>query len=101
MQSYDYLEDKRPRGLDVLARVATAVGATETVPALSARLLDPSTPSAALKDLVLALTKLGGKDAIRPLRDALLVYRADPLFASDPEVLKRAGEGLLAVGGEP
>lgn len=100
-QSYDYLDDKRPRGLDVLARVATAVGASETVPALSARLLDPSTPAAALKDLVLALTKLGGKDAIRPLRDALLVYRADPLFASDPEVLKRAGEGLLAVGGEP
>jgi hypothetical protein len=64
-QSYDYLEDKRPRGLDVLARVATAVSATETVPVLAERLLDPNTPAAALKDVVLALTKLGGKDAIR------------------------------------
>ncbi len=100
-QSYDYLEDKRPRGLDVLARVATAVSATETVPLLAERLLDPNTPAAALKDVVRALTKLGGKDEIAPLRQSLLLYRADPLFASDPEVLKRAGEGLLAVGGEP
>ncbi len=100
-QSYDYLEDKRPRGLDVLARVATALKVTEAVPVLAERLLDPNTPAAALRDVVLALTKLGGKDAISPLRNALLVYRADPQFASDPDVLRRAGEGLLALGGEP
>ena len=100
-QSYDFLEDKRPRGIDVLARVAQAVSAKETVPVLAERLLDPSTPTAALKDVVVALTKLGGKDALPPLRNALLVYRADPLFASEPDVLRRAGEGLLALGGEP
>lgn len=100
-QSYDFLEDKRPRGLDVLARVAQSVGAKDAVPVLAERLLDPSTPTAALKDIVVALTKLGGKDALPPLRNALLVYRADPLFASDPDVLRRAGEGLLALGGEP
>jgi len=100
-QSYDYLEDKRPRGLDVLSRVATALSIKEAVPVLAERLLDPNTPAAALKDVVLALTKLGGKDAIGPLRNALLVYRADPQFASDPDVLRRTGEGLLALGGEP
>jgi HEAT repeat protein len=100
-QSYDFLEDKRPRGIDVLARVAQAVSAKETVPVLAERLLDPSTPTSALKDVVVALTKLGGKDALPPLRNALLVYRADPLFASEPDVLRRAGEGLLALGGEP
>ncbi len=99
-QSYDFLEDRRPRGLDTLARAAAAVGANEAVPVLAQRLNDPSTPAAALKDIVAALVQLGGKDAVMPLRQTLLVYRSDPMFASDAAALQRAGEGLLKLGGE-
>lgn len=99
-QSYDYLADKRPKGLDVLARVAAARGVKEAAPRLAERLLDPSTPAPALKEIALALSQLGGKEATRALRELLFVYRADPLFAQDPDALKRAGEGLLKLDGE-
>ena len=99
-QSYDFLEDRRPRGIDILARVAAAVAAKETVPALAERLLDPNTPAAALKDIVAALTELGGVGSSRALRDLLLLYRADVSFQNDLDPLRRAGEGLLKLEGE-
>jgi outer membrane protein assembly factor BamB len=98
--SYDYLEDKRPKGLDVLARAAAAVGAKDAVPVLTQRLTDPSTPAPALKEIVAALTQLGGKDVIAPLRESLLMYRSDAAFSADSDAWKRAGEGLLKIGGE-
>lgn len=99
-QSYDYLEDKRPKGLDVLARVAASREIKEAAPLLAERLLDPATPAPALKEIALALGQLGGKDASRALRELLFVYRSDPLFAQDADALKRAGEGLLKIDGE-
>jgi hypothetical protein len=108
-QGYDFLEDRRPRGLDILARIAAAIGATETEPALAERLLDPSTPPGAMKELVSALVQIGGANSGAPnshrgaqaLRDLLLLYRSDPAFLNDPMALKQAGEGLLKLDGEP
>jgi hypothetical protein len=107
-QSYDFLEDRRPRGLDILAQVAAALGAAETAPVLAERLLDPSTPPQALKELVTALTQLGktgaagtgGALGARALRDLLLLYRSDESFQNDPVALQRAGEGLIKLDGE-
>lgn len=99
-QNYDFLEDRRARGIDILARVAAAVAAKETVPALAERLLDPNTPAAALKDIVAALTDLGGVGSSRALRDLLLLYRADVSFANDLDPLRKAGEGLVKIEGE-
>ena len=108
-QSYDFLADKRPRGLDTLARVAAALGIEAAAPILGERLLDPSTPAPAVKEIVTALTTLGqGKEGkgegklygAQALRDLLLLYRSDPAFQSDPVALQRAGEGLLALDGE-
>jgi hypothetical protein len=101
-QSYDFLEDKRPRGLDVLARVAAALGTESAAPVLAERLLDPSTPPAALKEIVSALTQLGQGGGVgqRALRDLLLLYRSDPQFGADPVALQRAGEGLLKLDAE-
>lgn len=99
-ERYDYLNDKRAKGVGILAQAAAAMEAKEAVPALARQLQDPSTPPAALKEVVTALVKLGDKDAVRPLREMVLQYRSDPSFAGDPEPLKRAGEGLLKVGGE-
>ncbi len=97
---YDYLEDRRPRGVDILARAAAAMGTTEALPALADQLHDSSVPPVALKEVIKALIKLGGKDAVRPLRELILLYRSDPSFAADSEPLRLAGEGLLKLGGE-
>jgi hypothetical protein len=96
----DFLADKHPRGLDVLARLAAALGLKEAVPELAAHLRDPATPQTALKDVVVALGRLGGKDAARALQSFLLTYRADPMFIGDPAPLVAAAEGLLAAGVE-
>jgi hypothetical protein len=96
---YDFLEDKQPRALDVLARAVAALDAKEAAPDLAAHLLDPATPANALKDLAAALGTLGGKDAGRSLKEFLLTYRADPGFLTDPAPLTAAAEALLKVGG--
>lgn len=112
-QSYDFLEDRRPRGLDTLARVAAALEIEDAVPVIGERLLDPSTAAPMLKDMVAALTTLGAGPAnaapkegpgrqqgARALRDLLLLYRSDPTYQNDPVALQRAGEGLLALDGD-
>ena len=40
---YDYLADRRPRGVDVLARVSAAVDDKQAAPLLALHLLDPAT----------------------------------------------------------
>jgi outer membrane protein assembly factor BamB len=100
-ERYDYLNDRKPRGVGILARAAAAMGAREAISALSRQLRDPATPPAALKEVVGALIKLGDKQAIRPLREMILLYRSDPMFAKDADPLRLAGEGLLKLGGEP
>jgi outer membrane protein assembly factor BamB len=96
---YDFLADKAPNGLDVLARAVTALDAKDAAPQLAAQLLEPATPQPVLKELVAALTHLGGKDAVRAMRELLLTYRADPTFLADPTPLTLAAEGLLRIGG--
>ncbi|MCS6913361.1 MAG: PQQ-binding-like beta-propeller repeat protein [Myxococcales bacterium] len=99
-ERFDYLEDRRPRGLGILARAAAAMDAQEAVPALSEQLREPTTPPSALKEIVGALVALGNRSAVRPLRELVLMYRSDPAFLQDAEALKLAGEGLLKLGGE-
>lgn len=96
---YDFLEDKQPRAVDVLARAVAALDAKEAAPDLAAHLLDPATPAPALKDIAAALGSLGGKDAARALKEFLLTYRADPGFLTDPAPLTAAAEALLKIGG--
>ncbi len=111
---FDYLADRHPHGIDVLARAVASLDAKEAAPELAAHLLDPATPQAALKEISAALAGLGGlaakpdeassseasrKVAVRALRELLLTYRADPMFLSEPAALTIAGEGLLKLGG--
>jgi hypothetical protein len=98
---YDFLEGRQPRGVGVLAQAAAAMGIKEAVPALTRHLFDPVTGAGALRDVVGALIKIRDPGAVRSLRELLLLYRTDPLFAKDAEALKLAGEGLLKLGGEP
>jgi len=96
---FDFLEDRHPQGVDVLARAVATLEAKEAAPALAGHLLDAATPQGLLKDLSAALAGLGGKDAMRALRELLLTYRADPTFLADPTALNIAAEGLLHAGG--
>ena len=98
-QHYDYLADRRVRGVDVLARVAVAVNDPQSVDLLAAHLLDPATPLGALKEIVTALVSLGGPGAVRPLRDFVLTYRCDTAFLADPQSLQWAADGLRKLGG--
>src|SRR5262249_34056096 len=96
----DFLEDKRPRGVDVLARALAALDVKEAAPLIAAHLGDHETPERALKDLVVTLGQLGGAQAAVALREFLLQYHADPGVAGDPEPLGAAGEALIPAGVE-
>jgi outer membrane protein assembly factor BamB len=96
---FDFLEDKHPLGLDVLARTVAAIDAKEAAPELAAHLVDYATPQPALKEVAAALAGLGGAAAVAALREFLLTYRADPMFIGDPASLTIAAEGLLKSGG--
>ncbi len=96
----DYLTDKRAVGVDVIARAAASIDARELAPAIASHLADPETPQTSLKDIVVALGALGGKDAARALRTFLLAYRADPIFLQDPTPLTSAGSALVKMGAE-
>jgi hypothetical protein len=98
-EHYDFLDDKQPRGLDVLARALAALDAKEAVPLLAAQLADHETPESALRDLVASLASLGGPEAARALADFLLEYHADGDFALDPAPLAIAAEALVKAGG--
>jgi hypothetical protein len=99
-EHYDFVENRQPRGLDVIARALGALGVREAAPLIAAHLGDHETPEPVLKDLAATLAALGGNDALRALRELLLQYHADPAFAGDPTALATAGEALLRAGGE-
>jgi PQQ-like domain len=99
-EHYDFLEDRQPRGVGVLARALAALDVKEAAPLVAAHLADHETPSRALADLTTTLAQLGGADAARALREFLLTYHADPAFAVDPAPLAVAGEALIQAGGD-
>lgn len=96
---YDYLADRHPHGVDVLARAVAQLDAKDAAPELAAHLMDAATPQSALKELAAALASLGGPASQKVLREFLLTYRADPMFVMDPSSLNIAAEGLVKLGG--
>ncbi|MCU1280227.1 MAG: Basic proline-rich protein precursor [bacterium] len=99
-EHYDFLDDKQPRGVDVMARALAALEVKEAAPLLAAHLSDHETPERALKDIAQTLAHLGGPDAEHALREFLLEYHADPAFLLDPAPLNAAGEALVHAGDE-
>ena len=99
-EHYDFLDDKQPRGVGVIARALGALDVKEAAPLLAAHLADHETPERALKPIVETLARLGGADAEHALREFLLEYHADPAFLADPSPLYAAGEALIGDGVE-
>ncbi len=96
---YDYLAGTAPRALDVIAKAIGAIGKPEAAPALLAHFSAPETPLPAVQAIATALAQCGNRAAVAPLRSYLLMYRADPLFASDVSALSAVIDALLVLGG--
>jgi len=88
-----------PRGVEVLARAAAAIGSPEAGPALIAHLNDPATSVPALSEVIPALVTIQARDAFVELRSYLLMYRCDPRYEADPQILGEVIDAVLAVGG--
>jgi outer membrane protein assembly factor BamB len=99
-EHYDFLDDKQPRGVDVMARALAALDVKEAAPLLAAHLADHETPERALQPIAEALARFGGADAEHALREFLLEYHADPAFLAEPAPLYTAGEALIGAGVE-
>jgi outer membrane protein assembly factor BamB len=95
----DYADGKTAPAVEILARAAGAMKATEAAPALVAHLRRPETPPAALTQIARALAALHATDALPALHDFVTMYRADPLYDGDPTPLVAASEAMLALGG--
>ena len=95
----DYLSGSKTAGTDVIARALGALGSVDAVPALLAQIDAPETPRPYLKDLASALAACQGKAALPTLRTQLVMYRADPQFATDAAALGATIDALLALGG--
>jgi outer membrane protein assembly factor BamB len=94
-----FLTSTYPRGVDVLARAVAALGLPEAGPALVAHLDDPATPPTTLAEIVRALVAIRARDAFPELRSFLLLYRCDPTYENDPQILGPVIDAVLALGG--
>jgi HEAT repeat protein len=95
----DFLAGTKPRAVDVIAQAIGAIGKPDATAALVAHFLDPETPLPAVQALATALAAGGDKAAIAPMRGWLLMYRADPMFASDTTAISAVIDALLKLGG--
>jgi hypothetical protein len=104
---HDFVEGTKPMAVGVVAE-ALAVLDSKTMPAkqrkkavegLLAQLRDPQTPIADLVHLVHALGALGTKGELAELASFLLVYRADPSFATHVDAVSATIDVLLRDGG--
>ncbi len=98
-RDYDYLTGERTDFVGSVARALASMKVKKAVPAIARHLHEPHTPVSALRDIVDALAAIGGPDVVRPLRQFLLDYRADPGFRENIGILNRAAETVLENGG--
>ena len=61
--------------------------------------MNHETPKKDLLAIADASLEIGDKKAIRPFREFLLAYRADPEFSKDIHPLQKMAEGLFKLGG--
>jgi len=100
----DFLTGVEPAAVGPVARAMAALGdrpltdqqRASAVAALTGQLDDPATPDGDRLELVRALIAVG-QAAVRPrLRQELLVYRADPSFASEADLVGALVTALAA-----
>jgi outer membrane protein assembly factor BamB len=96
---HDFIAGTKPRAVEMIAKALGSMGRPEATTALIRHLEDPETPLPVVQDIVGALAALKNPDALPALREHLLLYRADPAFASDVGPMSATIDALLAIGG--
>ena len=96
---WDYLAGTRPRAVTVMAQVIGKLKAKEAVEHLIRVLQHPLSSNKELLACTNALLAIGDKRAVRPFREFLLAYHADPEFAQDIHPLHKMAEGVFKLGG--
>ncbi|HTM23232.1 MAG TPA: PQQ-binding-like beta-propeller repeat protein [Kofleriaceae bacterium] len=104
---HDFITDTHPRAVGVIARAMANLAGLEldgtlrgrAVTALITQLWSPETPLQDLVEVVRALGALGAGNEIQPLRRFVILYRADPEFASGSGAMAAAIDVLLDRGG--
>jgi len=98
-QPYDYIKGTRPQAVEVMAEVLGLLKSAEAVPILLQLMVHPQTSIKELVAITDALLAIGDKSIIRPFREFLLAYRADPAFAQDIHALQKMAKALFQLGG--
>ncbi len=98
-QPFDFIKGTRPQAVEVMATVLGSLKTKEAVPTMLQLLAHPGTSNKELLALTEALLVIGDKGIIRPFREFLLAYRADPAFAQDIHALQKMAEALFKLGG--
>ena len=98
-QPFDFIKGTRPQAVEVMATVLGSLKTKEAVPTMLQLLAHPATTQKELVALTDALLAIGDKAIIRPFREFLLAYRADPDFAQDIHALQKMSEALFRLGG--
>ena len=96
---YDYLEDTQAPPLEAIVPALLEMEHTEAVPQLITHMMDHETPARVLPDVVRAVVRLGGEEAVPALRNFLVLYRADSEFqgpVADQEPEEEGGEPVRA-----
>lgn len=104
---YDYVEGIKPRAAGIIARAIAAMDPAAIPPklrmqvaeALIAHLLAPSTAVGDLVHIVRAIGVVGADSEMSTLTSFLLVYRADPAFATQIDAVSATIDALLNHGG--
>tara|TARA_R110002096_G_scaffold77896_7_gene183314 strand:- start:49324 stop:51348 length:2025 start_codon:yes stop_codon:yes gene_type:complete len=104
---HDYVEGTKPRAIGIAAQAIAAMDPAgidaslrgKAVEGLIAHLTSPSTAVGDLVHLVRALGRIGAGAERSTLSSFLLVYRADPAFATQIDAVSATIDVLLSTGG--
>jgi hypothetical protein len=96
---YDYITGQRTRAVGPVALALATMKVKKAVPLLATHLAAPHTALSTLKKIVKAMRAIGGKDVIKPFRQFMLDYRADPKFKRHIQILTAVADTLLKQGG--
>lgn len=104
---YDFVEGKKPMAIGIVAQALAALDEKNisraqrgrAAKSLLAHLRDPQTPIGDLVHLVRAIGSVGSRAELGALSSFLLVYRADPSFASHIDAVSATIDVLLRDGG--
>jgi outer membrane protein assembly factor BamB len=97
---YDYLEDTQSPPLEAIVPALLEMRHTPAVARLVNHMMDHETPAEVLPQVVDAVVRLGGPEAVPALRSFLVLYQADSTFQG-PVADQEAAEGRPAVRASP